>query len=137
MPFSQMVIDYTVSRDAAYMLDEMVARITYDSDREEAGRMLMGAAPAAQPAAKDARAEHNLNVDLIRAGNGPLELRDIEQVAHSIAGLGLTQPAMAVKSPDGKCFDPPTGHPRPAACRTLGWKTIAAVVMDSRRNSPP
>jgi len=44
MLFSQVVINYTVTQEAAYMLDEAVIRITFDSDWEEAERILLDAA---------------------------------------------------------------------------------------------
>ncbi|MCW8131121.1 MAG: mechanosensitive ion channel [Planctomycetota bacterium] len=44
MLFSQVVINYTVKQDAAYMLDEVVARITYDSDWKVAEKILIDAA---------------------------------------------------------------------------------------------
>jgi len=44
MLFSQVVINYTVTQEAAYMLDEVVVRITYDSDWNEAERILLRAA---------------------------------------------------------------------------------------------
>jgi len=42
--FSQVVINYTVLQEAAYMLDEVVVRITYDSDWEAAEGLLLRAA---------------------------------------------------------------------------------------------
>ena len=47
MLFSQVVINYTVQQEAAYMLDEVVIRITYDSNWETAERILVDAATAA------------------------------------------------------------------------------------------
>lgn len=44
MLFSQVVINYTVAQDAAYMLDEVVVRITYDSDWKVAEKILLDAA---------------------------------------------------------------------------------------------
>jgi len=44
MLFSQVVINYTVRQEAAYMLDEVVARITYDSDWKVAEQILIKAA---------------------------------------------------------------------------------------------
>jgi len=44
MLFHQVVINYTVSQEAAYMLDEVVARITYDSDWRKAEQILLAAA---------------------------------------------------------------------------------------------
>jgi small-conductance mechanosensitive channel len=44
MLFSQVVINYTVRQEAAYMLDEVVARITYDSDMQMAEKILLDAA---------------------------------------------------------------------------------------------
>jgi len=44
MLFSQVVINYTVKQEAAYMLDEVVVRITYDSDWAVAEKILVEAA---------------------------------------------------------------------------------------------
>jgi small-conductance mechanosensitive channel len=44
MLFSQVVINYTIKQEAAYMLDEVVVRITYDSDMQKAEAILLGAA---------------------------------------------------------------------------------------------
>jgi small-conductance mechanosensitive channel len=44
MLFSQVVINYTAKQESPYMLDEVVVRITYDSDMKEAERILLRAA---------------------------------------------------------------------------------------------
>jgi len=44
MLFSQVVINYTVLQESPYMLDEVVIRITYNSDWEEAESILLKAA---------------------------------------------------------------------------------------------
>jgi small-conductance mechanosensitive channel len=44
MLFSQVVINYTARQDAAFILDEVVTRITYDTDWDEAERILIDAA---------------------------------------------------------------------------------------------
>jgi small-conductance mechanosensitive channel len=44
MLFSQVVINYTARQDAAFILDEVVVRITYDTDWDEAERILLNAA---------------------------------------------------------------------------------------------
>jgi small-conductance mechanosensitive channel len=44
MLFGQVVINYTVLQEAPYMLDEVVVRITYDSDWEAAEKILLEAA---------------------------------------------------------------------------------------------
>ncbi|MCL2701702.1 MAG: mechanosensitive ion channel [Phycisphaerae bacterium] len=44
MLFHQVVINYTVTQEAAYMLDEVVVRITYDSDWRKAEQVLLEAA---------------------------------------------------------------------------------------------
>mgnify|MGYP000685405913 CR=1 FL=1 len=44
MLFSQVVINYTVMQEAAYMLDEVVIRITYDSHWDTAEKILIEAA---------------------------------------------------------------------------------------------
>ncbi|MBN1579569.1 MAG: mechanosensitive ion channel [Anaerolineae bacterium] len=44
MLFSQVVINYTARQDAAFILDEVVTRITYDTDWDEAEQILLDAA---------------------------------------------------------------------------------------------
>jgi len=44
MLFSQVVINYTVVQGSPYMLDEVIARITYDSDWDTSERILLNAA---------------------------------------------------------------------------------------------
>jgi small-conductance mechanosensitive channel len=44
MLFSQVAINYTARQDAAFILDEVVVRITYDTDWDEAEQILLGAA---------------------------------------------------------------------------------------------
>ena len=44
MLFSQVAINYTVKQTAAFMLDEVVVRITFDSDWDKAESILLGAA---------------------------------------------------------------------------------------------
>jgi small-conductance mechanosensitive channel len=44
MLFSNVVINYTARQDAAFILDEVVIRITYDTDWDEAERILLDAA---------------------------------------------------------------------------------------------
>jgi small-conductance mechanosensitive channel len=44
MLFSQVAINYTARQDAAFILDEVVVRITYDTDWDEAEQILLNAA---------------------------------------------------------------------------------------------
>ncbi len=44
MLFNQVIINYTVTQEAAYMLDERIVRITYDSDWDKAEHILLDAA---------------------------------------------------------------------------------------------
>ncbi len=44
MLFSQVVVNYTVEQHAAYVLDEIVLRVTYDSDWDAAERIMLAAA---------------------------------------------------------------------------------------------
>jgi small-conductance mechanosensitive channel len=46
MLFSNVVINYTARQDAAFILDEVVVRVTYDTDWEETEGILLGAARA-------------------------------------------------------------------------------------------
>ena len=49
MLFSQVVINYTMVQESPYMLDEVIVRITYDSDWGRAERILVNAATAVTP----------------------------------------------------------------------------------------
>jgi small-conductance mechanosensitive channel len=46
MLFSQVAVNYTARQDAAFILDEVVTRITYDTDWDEAENILLDAARA-------------------------------------------------------------------------------------------
>jgi small-conductance mechanosensitive channel len=46
MLFSNVVINYTARQDAAFILDEVIVRVTYDTDWDEAEGILLGAARA-------------------------------------------------------------------------------------------
>lgn len=206
MLFSQVVINYTVSQEAAYMLDEVVVRITYDSDWNEAERILTEAAcdltgdvvratgvkpyirsdlydygvylrlryqtrvkdraetayrltkrifediqktrtvdvaipfvysfragqdrkdEDAPPHDKDARLVQKIDIESIRTDGVKIDPGAVEALAGRIAGLGLLQPILLVKTPDGDRYDVVAGHLRLAACKQLGWKTIPAIV---------
>jgi len=205
MLFSQVVINYTVTQEAAYMLDEVVVRITYDSDWNEAERILTEAAcdltgdvvaatgvkpyirsdlydygvylrlryqtrvkdraetayrltkrifediqktrtvdvaipfvysfRAGQdrkdedaPHDKDARLIQKIDIDSIRTDGVKIDASAVEALAGRIAGQGLLQPILVVRTPDGDRYDIVAGHLRLEACKQLGWKTIPAVV---------
>jgi len=207
MLFSQVAINYTVVQEAAYMLDEVVIRITYDSDWEAAEKILLEAAAEVtqdvieatgckpyirsdpydygvylrlryQTRATD-RAEtsyeitkrifnaiqHTPSIDLaipyvysFRSGAGQKEdqdrsrhdgdvqtvqqvpiarinppemtvdAHDVEALAQSIASHGLLQPIVVVRNPSNDTYDVLAGHLRFMACKSLGWKTIPAIV---------
>ena len=57
MLFSQVAINYTVTQEAAYMLDEVVVRMTYDSDWKQAESILLDAARAVTRDVIDATGE--------------------------------------------------------------------------------
>jgi small-conductance mechanosensitive channel len=210
MLFGQVVINYTVTQDAPYMLDEVVARITYDSDWEAAEKILMDAAMEVtkdiikatgekpyirsdmwdygvlmrlrfKTRVKD-RTEISYHITKLifetvqktpsvdvaipfiysyRAGmdrkegeepskNGnvppireiPLELVEcaregldpkvVEGLAKSIAAQGLLQPIVVIQKSQGGRYEVLAGHIRFEACRKLGWKSIPAVVRETR-----
>ena len=205
MLFSQVVINYTVTQEAPYMLDEVVVRITYDSDWNEAERILLRAAEeltheivetthvrpyirsdlydygvylrlryqarvkdraeisyrltkrifediqktrrvdvaipfvysyragtdrkeADIPRDEDTRQIRDIEIEHIRSSGPAPEPADVQMLAQRIAGVGLLQPVVVVKAPDGEHYDIVAGHLRLEACRHLGWKTIPAVV---------
>ena len=207
MLFSQVVINYTVTQEAAYMLDEVVIRITYDSHWETAERILLDAAreitrdiiaaTGAEPyirsdlydygvylrlrytthvqkrvetsymiqkrifeeiqrtpsvdlaipyvysyrAGADKRDDlkdkegHKaqlIEVSRVQPGDRVLDSEDVEQVARSIVHQGLLQPIIVGKADDGDVFRIMAGDLRFEACKKLGWKTIPAIIIDSR-----
>ena len=79
MLFSQVVINYTVTQEAAYMLDEQIIRITFDSDWEVAERILLDAAT-------------EVTRDIIKATNVAPYIRSDFTI------MGLLAPAL----PDGR-----------------------------------
>jgi len=207
MLFSQVAINYTVVQDAAYMLDEVVIRITYDSDWEAAEKILLEAATevtqdvieatgskpyirsdpydygvylrlryqtratdraetsyeitkrifnaiqrtpsidlaipyvysfrsgAGQKEDQD-RSRHDTDVQAVQqvpiAQINPPEMvvdtHDVEALAQSIAARGLLQPIVVVRNPSNDTYDVLAGHLRFMACKSLGWKTIPAIV---------
>jgi small-conductance mechanosensitive channel len=205
MLFSQVVINFTARQEAAYMLDEVVVRITYDSNMEKAEQILLDAATEItrdiiavtgskpyirsdlydyglymrlryQTAVKDrARISYELtkrillgiqatpsvdlaipfiysyragldrkedesllgrpagnvhNVDVVKIADDPkdLDIRDVEQLVHSIAAEGLLQPIVLEPAADGQMYTIAAGRLRFHACKRLGWKTIPAMV---------
>lgn len=207
MLFSQVVINFTVKQEAAFMLDEVVARITYDSNMQKAERILLDAARKItgdiiaktkhepyirsdlydygiylrlryQTQVQDrARIAYEINKEIVKAiqetpevdlaipfiysyrsgladmdrkeesgeGKGAEEVRkipvarirvpaealdprDVEQLSRSIAVSGLLQPIMVQALPDEDGFEILAGHLRLAACKSLGWKTVPAIV---------
>jgi small-conductance mechanosensitive channel len=209
MLFSQVVINYTVMQEAPYMLDEVVVRITFDSDWDAAERIMINAAEELtgqiieatgvkpyirsdlydygvlmrlryQTRVKD-RAEisylitkrifqdiqHTRSVDIAipfvysyRAGADKKEedfprekmagqiqelevdrvhspqqggdAREVKHLAESIAARGLLQPIVVAPAAHSDGYEIIAGHMRFEACKLLGWKTIPAVVKESR-----
>jgi small-conductance mechanosensitive channel len=204
MLFSQVVINYTVMQEAPYMLDEVIVRITYDSNWQRAEEVLLHAASELthdvieatgmepyirsdlydygvylrlryQTRVKD-RAEtayrlskricqdiqHTPAVDLAipyvysyRAGaeklsrereeqpnvqdipmdqiepvQSPADPHDVEQLAQSIAAQGLLQPIMVIRNPQTGRYQVMAGQLRYEACKSLGWRTVPAVLME-------
>lgn len=71
--------------------------------------------------------EQQVSIDWVRVdGRFRRDLGDVERLARSIAQQGLIN-AITV-TPSGRLL---AGERRLAACRVLGWKTIAARVVDS------
>ena len=213
MLFSQVAINYTVLQDAPYMLDEVVVRITYDSDWAAAERVMLQAARQVTadviqatgeepyirsdlydygvylrlryrtPVKRRAETTYEINrlifnsiqctpsidlaipyiysyrsgvdrreelaghdkeldrvreipVDRIRTADLPVDARDVEQLADSIAARGLLQPIVVVEAPDGY-YDVVAGPLRFEACKHLGWKTIPAEVRATPRGEEP
>jgi len=207
MLFSQVVINFTVRQEAAYMLDEVVARITYDSDMQKAEDILLEAAQKItgdiiratglkpyirsdlydygvylrlryQTQVQDrARIAYKINKEIVlaiqrtssvdlaipyiysyRSGLADMERkeedaasrdtqdiqqievakirdttqnadpRDVEQLSRSIAVAGLLQPIVLDELPDEDKYEVLAGYLRFAACKSLGWKTIPAIV---------
>lgn len=214
MLFSNVVINYTPQQADPFVLDEVVVRITYDSDWKIAERILMSAATTVtgdvinqtgqKPyirsdmydygvymrlrymtlAMDRPRIVHeitrkifdefqaNPRVDFaipfvysyrmgIQAGrradgdgttNNDTEATDIDvnliidsnfvqghpgtehqvkDMASRIAQMGLLQPIVVERRPNG-AYEVIAGHLRLQACRTMGWKTVPAVIIEGK-----
>ncbi len=214
MLFTQVVINYTVKQEAAYMLDEVVIRITYDSNWDKAEEILRGAAVAetadiiaasgVQPYVRSdwydygvylrlrfqtrvqdrvdisyriqkrifeevqrtptvdmaipyvysyragldrkeddlpdeerTRRVQTLPLDQIHVVGGPtLDPADVQDLARGIRSQGLLQPVVVTPLSDGSGYELLAGHLRLAACRSLGWKAVPAVIRH-HQSSPP
>ena len=210
MLFSNVVINYTPQQIAAVVLDEVVVRITYDSDWDMAERILLEAAEevtseiirqtghrpyirsdmydygvylrlrymtaamdrprivheitkrvfnrvrstpevdfaipyvysyrvGSQAGARRAETPHEpahaeLPIDDIvdpeALPTDPQYAESIADLTRRIAAEGLLQPIVVERRPDGR-HTLIAGHLRYQACRSLGWKTIPAIVHDS------
>ncbi len=91
---------------------------------------LLGGDPAAQPV----KAESVMQIDLAKVTSNPYQPRqefepeEIDTLARSIRRDGLLQPVVVRKREHG--FELVAGERRVRACRTLGWSTIPATVVD-------
>lgn len=208
MLFSQVAINYTPKAEAAYFLDEVVIRMTYDSDWDAAEAILLDAARTVtadiiretgqQPyirsdmwdygillrlrymtmakdrpritheivrhifkaVQRDPRVDmaipfvysfrkstdgvmrgdfpepsdriHEIPTELIDCDDfpqpsDPAQAAETQALAASIRERGLLQPIVVAPASNGR-YRILAGHRRFLACRTLGWKTIPAVV---------
>ncbi|MCX7806240.1 MAG: ParB N-terminal domain-containing protein, partial [Planctomycetota bacterium] len=83
---------------------------------------------------KEAGRIRQIPAEKVHISGEPPEAQDIEQVASSVAALGLLQPIVVVRRPGAADeYDLLAGHLRLAACKKLGWKTIPAVVVDTHQ----
>jgi ParB family chromosome partitioning protein len=53
-------------------------------------------------------------------------------LAKSIAAQGLLQPIVVIQKPQGGRYEVLAGHIRFEACKKLGWKSIPAVIRETR-----
>lgn len=206
--FSQVVINYTVLQEAAYMLDEVVVRITYDSDWETAERVLLRSAeevtkdiilatgvrpyirsdlydygvylrlryqtivknraeigykitkkifqeiqctPSVDlaipfvysyragadkrdepPRDREAGKIRQIAIDNVRRTQPDPDPSIIAELSQSIAANGLLQPIMVIKNPNADYYDIVAGDQRFEACKSLGWRTIPAVILPEK-----
>ena len=218
MLFSQVVINYTVRQEAAYMLDEVVVRITYNSDMEAAERILLDAArkvtgdiikaTGMEPYIRSdlydygvymrlryqthvpdrALIAYQINKEIIKAiqrtptvdlaipfiysfragvaemdrkesdaaanrcaeevrqieisavrnkAEASVDPRDVEQLARSIAVNGLLQPIIVMRASGQDGYEILSGHLRFEACKSLGWRSIPAIVRTLEPSGAP
>ncbi len=209
MLFSNVAINYTPSQTAPFVLDEVVVRITYDSDWQAVENILLDAAAAVtqyiikqtgqQPYVRsdmydygvymrlrymtmatdrprivheitrrvfkefqtnprvdfaipyvysyrmgmqagqhiehtNAAPVQNINinniVDAFAGADSPAAEQQIKKMAFKIAEMGLLQPIVVELRPDGASYQIIAGHLRWQACKSLGWKTIPAIVKE-------
>jgi len=214
MLFSNVVINYTPQQADPFVLDEVVVRITYDSDWQVAERILLDAAIAvtgdmikqtgqkpyirsdlydygvylrlryttlamdrprivheitrkifdefqANPkvdfaipfvysyrmgiqagrradgdgTTKNDPEATDIDINLIIDSNCTLghlgTSQQVKDMASRIAKMGLLQPLVVERRPNG-AYKVVAGHLRLQACKTLGWKTIPAVILEGK-----
>ncbi len=214
MLFSTVVINYTPQQADPFVLDEVVVRITYDSDWNEVERILMAAAvevtgevieltghapyirsdlydygvylrlrfmtlamerprivheitkkifekfqgnprvdfaipyvysyrmgiQGGRRADGDATTgsdaevtdvDVNLILGAIPAPSKPETQQAIQEMAARITKMGLLQPIVVERQASGG-YEIVAGHLRLQACKTLGWKTVPAIILDHK-----
>jgi hypothetical protein len=219
MLFSTVVINYTPQQADPFVLDEVVVRITYDSDWKIAESILMDAATAVtgdmikqtgqQPyirsdlydygvylrlrfmtlamerprivheitrkifdefqanpkvdfaipyvysyrmgiqggrradgdstATNDTEAtdiDVNLIIGSVTTPGSPETEQEVKSMAARIAKMGLLQPIVVERRPNG-AYEVIAGHLRLQACRMLGWKTVPALIITAKTPEAP
>ncbi|NLG26266.1 MAG: ParB N-terminal domain-containing protein, partial [Chloroflexi bacterium] len=79
----------------------------------------------------DTKTVQQIAISQINVPEGPVDAHDVEALAASIAANGLLQPIIVAARPSDGTFDVLAGQLRFLACRSLGWKTIPAIVKTS------
>jgi small-conductance mechanosensitive channel len=84
----------------------------------------------AGPRDKEATQVRDVEVSLIRNPQAPGDPEVVDELARSIAEKGLLQPIVLLRDPEG-VYEIMAGNNRFEACRSLGWKTVPAVVREA------
>lgn len=211
MLFSQVVINYTVLQESPYMLDEVLVRITFDSNWEAAERVLLSAAhkitddiiqatgvqpyirsdmydygvylrlryqtrvqdraeisyritkeifegvqslpsvdlaipfvysyrrgsaerkepeSAVPPGSQEVR---EIEMDRIKSLLQPEDMEEIEAAAKNMSPQWMKQPIVVAHDAEAGRYHIVAGHLQFEVCKYLGWKTMAAVVVDESK----
>lgn len=78
----------------------------------------------------------NLIVGSISTPGSPETEGEIKEMSSRIAAMGLLQPIVVARRPNGT-YEVVAGHLRLQACKNLGWKTVPAVILDGKPANVP
>jgi len=84
------------------------------------------------PRDREAGKIRQIAIDNVRRTQPDPDPSIIAELSQSIAANGLLQPIMVIKNPNADYYDIVAGDQRFEACKSLGWRTIPAVILPEK-----